>query len=312
MKRISAEEYGRLFFSSHETGSISAELYLTESDDLVLPHRDPAAHKYSFGRALIIAGSKGFSGAAVLAANACERSGAGVTTLMVPESIYTIAASKCDGTVVAPMPADGDGCFSSDHIDEVLRSLEKADACALGPGIRTGTGAEKLVANVIENSRCPVVLDADAITICGRYPELIDACESPVILTPHEGEFVRIGGDLSRVRLYGAEKFVEEHPGTILILKGCGTVVAAGEKLYVNPSGNPGMAKGGSGDVLCGILCALLAQGFDPVFSTRFAAYLHGAAGDSARDEKGEYSVIPSDIIDNVPGVLKTLIHTDK
>lgn len=182
-----------------------------------------------------------------------------------------------------------------------MNALEKADACVIGPGIRTGSDAEKIVAEVVNNSPCPVIIDADALTVCGRDSHLLDACKSKIILTPHEGEFTRIGGDLSRGRLAGAEEYVKKHKNAVLVLKGFGSIVADGENLYVNPTGNPGMAKGGSGDVLCGMMCALIAQKYDPVFSAKCAVYLHGLAGDMACAEKGEYSIIPSDIIDKIP-----------
>lgn len=306
MKCITSEQYKNAFFSPHET-EVSSKIILSDPDDFALPKRAPNAHKYTFGRALVIGGSTGYSGAPVLAALACERSGAGVTTLFVPESIYSIAAVKCDGAVVAPAAADCRGCFSAEGIKDILTVLEKADACLIGPGIRTDDNPSAVVREVVKNSPCPVIIDADAITVVGKYPEILESARVPVILTPHEGEFARISGDLQEGRLAAAEKFSKNHENTVLILKGCGTVIADGKVLYVNPTGNPGMAKGGSGDVLAGVLCALAAQGFDPVTAAKYAAYIHGLAGDIACREAGEYSVTPSDIIANIPDAIKSI-----
>ena len=301
MRTIAQDEYCRAFYDQPVMTDERFSLSLSEAADFHLPRRKPVSHKYSYGRALIIAGSTGFSGAPALAANACERSGAGLTQLVVPEPIYSIAASRCDGAVVTPLPAAGEGSFSEKAVHAILPLLKRADACVIGPGLGLGTGSERVVRAIVQAAKCPLILDADALTICGRSPEIIASCSAPLILTPHEGEFRRLGGDLSAGRLSGALAFSKQHGNTILILKGYGTLIAFGNEIAVNPTGSPAMAKGGSGDVLCGILCALLAQGFDPLFSSRCAVYLHGLSGDLARDTRGEYSVTPSDLIHYLP-----------
>ena len=310
MKRLSRAEYEQLF---SDFGSQSAEPYaplFPSASDFRLPQRKPVSHKYSYGRALIIAGSVGFSGAPVLAANACERSGAGLTHLVVPDAIYPIAASRCDGAVVTPLQSAEGGSLSMHALDRLLPLLERASACVIGPGLGLGDDSETIVAEVIRSAKCPLVLDADALTICGRTPGLLSSCPSPLILTPHEGEFRRLGGDLSGGRLAGALSFCAAHGEVILILKGHGTLVCRGGEVSVNPTGSPAMAKGGSGDVLCGILCALLAQGFDPLFSSRCAVFLHGLAGDLARDALGEYCVTPSDLVRFLPGAFRQLTES--
>ncbi len=280
---------------------------LAERSDYALPGRKNVSHKYSYGRALILAGSTGFSGAPVLAANACERSGAGLTHLAVPESIYSIAASRVDGAVVTPLPADETGAMSAKALDRILPLLRRADACVIGPGLGTGKEAGEVVLNVIRSAECPLVLDADALTVCGRNMKLLEEARVPLILTPHEGEFKRIGGDLTAGRLSAVRKFCARFPDVILVLKGYGTLVARGESIAVNPTGGPAMAKGGSGDVLCGILCALLAQGFEPLFSARCGVFLHGLSGDLACRDLGEYSVTPSDLIGHLPEAFTAL-----
>ena len=309
MKRLSRAEYEQLFSDFGSQVGDTYSLLFPSAADFRLPQRKPVSHKYSYGRALIIAGSVGFSGAPVLAANACERSGAGLTHLVVPDAIYPIAASRCDGAVVTPLQSTSGGSLSTHALDRLLPLLERASACVIGPGLGLFDDSEKIVAEIMHAAKCPLVLDADALTICGRTPELLSSCGAPLILTPHEGEFRRLGGDLSGGRLAGALSFCAKHE-VILILKGYGTLVCRGDEVSVNPTGSPAMAKGGSGDVLCGILCALLAQGFDPLFSSRCAVFLHGLAGDLARDALGEYCVTPSDLIRFLPGAFRQLTHS--
>ena len=304
MKELSLAQFTEEYFDLSPVPKGGVSLYETEASDCSLPKRKPVSHKYGYGRALIIAGSTGFSGAPVLAANACERSGAGLTQLMVPESIYTAAAIRSDGAVVTPLPATGQGSISASALQQILEQLNRANACVIGPGIRTGADSKALVEAILREAVCPLVLDADALTVCAGEPELLTTCRAPLILTPHEGEFKRLGGDLTGGRLAGVLRFIEEHPNVILILKGFGTLICRGGEITVNPTGGPAMAKGGSGDVLCGILCALLAQGFDPWFAARCAVYLHGLAGDLAAGEFGEYSVTPSDLIRLLPKAL--------
>ena len=300
MKRLRVEEYLALFPDSRMNPDDHSEVFLPEKEDLALPRRDRNTHKYSYGRALVVAGSVGFSGAPVLAANACEKSGAGLTILMVPQDIYPIAAARCDGAVVTPLPSVA-GCAAPEAMEIILPALKRANACVVGPGFGTGDGSSEILSGILKEAECPLILDADAITILGKRPELFSLCRSRLILTPHEGEFRRIGGKTDQGRLNGALSFTEEHPGVILLLKGYGTLICDGKTVSVNPTGNAAMAKGGSGDVLCGILCALLAQGFEPFSAAQRAAWLHGRAGDLACEETGEYSLSPSDLIRYLP-----------
>ena len=307
MKKISTEEYEERYQDPGISGQDDLVLCQIEAEDCRLPRRAPRTHKYSYGRALIIGGSVGFSGAPALAANACERSGAGLTHLMVPKSIYTIAAARCDGAVVTPVNGTEDGATGTEAMEQIRPYLKTANACAVGPGLGRGEEAQKLVPEIIRAAECPLILDADSLTICGTDRSLLADCRVPVILTPHEGEFKRLGGCLLSGRLAGAAAFTAEYGNVILVLKGSGTLVCAGDEVTVNPTGSAAMAKGGTGDVLCGILCALLAQGFDPLFSARTAVYLHGLAGDLACRELGEYSVTPSDLIRFLPEAFKTV-----
>ena len=307
MKRLSLEEYSKKYLDNNDEGIAGPSLHEAELSDYTLPRRSPLSHKYSYGRALVIAGAKGYSGAPVLAANACERSGAGLTHLMTPESIYPIAAARCDGAVVTPLPATRQGSISKSALPQILKELARANACAVGPGLAAGPDSAELVRGILREARCPLVLDADALSVLAGDLTSLDTARAPLIITPHAGEFKRLGGDLAEGRLSGALSFTRRHTKVILILKGYGTLICRGEEALVNPNGGPGMAKGGTGDVLCGILCALLAQGFEPWFAARCAVWLHGRAGDLAVEELGEYSLAPSDLIRMLPGAFRAL-----
>ena len=300
MKTLTATQYKGKY---QDQADVSPDICLHEitPEDCRLPQRARVSHKYSYGRALIVAGARGYSGAPVLAANACERGGAGLTQLMVPESIYSIAAARCDGAVVQPLRAADDGGFAASAADALEGALPKANALAIGPGLGAGAEAKALARDVLCSAHCPTVADADALRVFADDPGLLDSFPAPLILTPHEGEFQRLGGDLSRGRLAGALRFMKEHPRVILILKGSGTLVCREKEIAVNPTGGPAMAKGGSGDVLTGMLCALLAQGFEAWFAACAAVYLHGFAGDLVAKELGEYCLAPSDLIEHLP-----------
>ena len=300
MKELTLKEYAARFGDeSRPAGPFS--LSLAEAEDCAFPRRAAQSHKYTYGRAVLVAGCRGYSGAPALAANACERSGAGLTHLIVPESIYFIAAARCDGAVVTPASSDAGGGFGPEAAGEVSETIRKADACCVGPGLGTGGGAAALVEAALRDCRHALVLDADALNLCAVRPGLLDSRRAETILTPHEGEFRRLGGEPGSGRLAGALAFTAAHENVILILKGHGTLICRGREAVVNPTGTPAMAKGGSGDVLSGILTALLAQGFEPWPAARAAVYLHGLAGEIACERYGEYGVTPSDLIAALP-----------
>ena len=311
MKKLTGREYGELFSETVGDSLQSYPVNLSEATDFVLPKRKLRNHKYSFGRALIIGGSSEYSGAPILAANACERSGAGLTRLMVPQSIHSIAAIKVDGTVVTPLRATDSGKIDESAIPTVLEHLKRADACVIGPGLGLDDAVCTVVESVIFEAECPLVIDADALTICGKNMDLLESRRFPTILTPHAGEFRRIGGSLSKGRLDAAVAFTRQYPKMVLILKGYGTLIGYRGEITVNPTGSPAMAKGGSGDVLSGVLCGLLAQGLSPVDAAKCAVYLHGLAGDMAKERFGEYSVTPGDLIRALPMALKSVTEGD-
>lgn len=279
-------------------------LELSHTDVLsLLTDRDPFAHKGDFGKILLLCGSRGFTGAAYLAAMGALRSGAGLVYLGVPESIYAIEAVKLNEPVVFPLPDQG-GMLSSDAIPEILERLSKMDAVLIGPGLGQSEGTFRVVKAVLENAVCPVVLDADGINVLSAHRDILRGRTYPTILTPHDGEFLRIGGCLKEKRTASAEIFARD-TGCILLLKGHETVITDGKTSYINHTGNPGMAVGGSGDLLAGIIVSLLGQGIEPLKAAACGAWLHGAAGDICAGELGQYGMLPTDMLGVLPRLLK-------
>ncbi len=280
--------------------------YVTE--DMVfswLPEGNLESHKGDFGKILMLCGSRGYTGAAALAARSALRTGAGLVYLGVPESVYPILAAKLDEPVVFPLPANGNGRFSRIGVGEILDRLPDRDAVLVGPGMGRCYDTEAVVDAVLENAQCPIILDADGINVLEGHIDRLDRAAVPVVLTPHEGEFRRLGGDLSRGRLAGA-KALAEKTGAVVVLKGYRTITASPDgQVYINSSGNPGMATGGSGDVLSGILACLLGQGMEPAKAAAAAVYLHGKAGDAAAERLGRRSMLPSDMIDALSAILR-------
>ena len=268
----------------------------------ILPDRAVDAHKGDFGKILLLCGSKGYTGAAYLAAQASLRSGAGLVFLGVPESIYQIEAVKLNEAIVFSLP-DEDGKLSSTAIVEILDRLPKMDAVLIGPGLGQSDGTFQVVKAVLEQAACPVVLDADGINLIAAHKDIVRGRTAPTILTPHAGEFARMGGD-SRQWAVAAEAMARDL-GCILLLKGHRTVITDGTTSYINMTGNPGMAVGGSGDVLAGIITALLGQGITPLEAAACGAWIHGAAGDICSAEIGQYGMLPTDMLNALPRLLK-------
>ena len=269
----------------------------------ILPDRDPDGHKGTFGKILLICGSRGYTGAAALAAMGALRSGAGLVYLAVPESIYTIEATKLTEPVILPM-ADRGGMLSADADQTLLPLIAKMDAILIGPGIGIGEGTRSILQIVLREAKCPVVVDADGITLLAAHKDILRGRSCPVIVTPHDGEFIRMAGSLDPDRVTAAMSLAREE-GITVLLKGRGTLVTDGITCYRNPTGNPGMAVGGSGDLLAGILTAFLGQRIEPLEAAACAAWVHGAAGDLCAQELGQYAMLPSDMLTKLPRLLK-------
>ena len=272
----------------------------------LLPKRPRNAHKGDFGRVLILAGSVGYTGAPALAANAALRTGAGLIFVGVPAPVYSIVAMKLDEPMVFPLPAE-DGCLSTDAIPEILRRVDSADAVLIGPGLGRGEAILPIVRAVLQQAICPVILDADGINCLQGHINVLEEATCPVILTPHDGEFARLGYDASGSARFSATASLARETGATVLRKGHRTLVIGADQAFLNTTGNPGMATGGSGDVLSGMLLALLGQGIAPTEAAAAAAWLHGAVGDDCARTIGEYGMTPGDMIAGIPALLKGL-----
>ena len=269
-------------------------------DTFCLPRRRREAHKGDFGRVYIMAGSVGYTGAAVFAANAAVRTGSGLVYLGVPREVWTVAAVKCDEAMPHPLPEDA---------HEILSRMSACDGVLIGPGLGREERTGELVRTLVSQLDVPLVLDADGLNAVADYGQLLDGRTAPTILTPHEGEFARLTGAQLPIkdRVRAAADFAAAHR-CVLVLKGHRTVTAAPDgRVWVNTSGNPGMAKGGSGDVLAGMILSLLGQGFSPAESAAMAVWLHGRAGDLCAQELGEYAMRPTDLLGCLPKALMEL-----
>lgn len=311
----------------------------------LIPLRPKYSHKGDYGHALIIAGSKGKTGAALMAAKACLKSGAGLVTLAVPESLMDVFQCRVTEEMTLPLPDDGKGMFSSKAIDEILNfAAQKIDVIAIGPGMGVSSDTGIIMKELIQKSTVPMVIDADGINSISRATGnrqgatgLLKRAKSPIVITPHPGEMVRLlsqkseenptipnegelfnkGGrgeiinliqEIERDRISIAMNFSRE-TGTYLVLKGVPTIVAEPDgNAFINTTGNPGMATAGSGDVLTGIIASLLGQDLSPITASMLGVYIHGLAGDIAANVRGEHSLIASDLLDFLPDVFFKLL----
>lgn len=267
------------------------------------PVRPADAHKGTFGRVLVIGGSRGMSGAPSLAGLGALRGGAGLVYVAVPSEILPIVAAIEPSYLTIPLATDEEhGCLSSDGLNGLRTACEGKDAIALGPGLGTSRGVAEIVKTLFAELLQPMVVDADALNVLaasGGGGRPAPNAAGSRILTPHPGEFARlIGSDIGTVQSQRAKlaaEFAAAH-GVILLLKGTGTIITDGDRVAINRTGNPGMATGGSGDVLTGLIAALLAQGMPAFEAAQFGAHLHGLAGDLAAAELSQPGLIASDL----------------
>ena len=263
--------------------------------------RDPEGHKGTYGRLLMVCGSIGMAGACIMAARAALRSGVGLLDIAVPHALYPILATAIPEAVFT--------LYDTDETMEIRleAALRKADACLIGCGLGTAAYAARLVDAVLRIADCPLVLDADALNLTAATPEKLLYPTQPVVVTPHPGEMSRLTGkSMEEIRMdrIGTAKAFAAKYRTVTVLKGAGTVIASPKgEIGVNTTGNPGMAKGGSGDVLAGMIGALLAQKTDPYMAARAAVCLHGAAGDRCAERLSEHAMLPTDLIEALPSV---------
>ena len=281
--------------------------YLTRN----LPARPDDAHKGTMGTLCSITGSYGFSGAAVLSAKAALRSGVGLHYQVIPEPVYPVFASSVYESVCVPVRGNSLGTVAPTDTDAILNTLSRATAVLIGCGMGNTSATAEVLRTVVKNSEVPVVIDADGINALSQHMNILNEQNAPLILTPHIKEFSRLSGldvpDIIEHQSEVAEEFSLAHPDTVLVLKSHRTVIAENGVLYRNTAGNSGMAKGGSGDVLAGIIASLAAQGAAPFDAAIMGVHIHALAGDLAAEKHGKTSMLPSDIIDNLGEVFKRI-----
>ena len=280
-----------------------------------LPRRTRDSHKGDFGRVLLIGGSRGMAGAMGLAGMAALRGGAGLVTLAVPEPCLETVAGYEPSYMTVPLPNDAQGRILSGARGELAKRLDRADVVACGPGLGRSEGLVELCGWLYETVRQPAVFDADGLNALAARPDDLLQPGGPRVLTPHAGEFSRLLGlplpsPLSEGKVDSAtrQRYVADFAlkwQCVLVLKGHHTIISDGRELFENTTGNPGMATGGSGDVLTGLITALMGQGMTPLNAARLGVCVHGRAGDLAADKYGEVSLIARDLVEFLPAALK-------
>jgi len=277
----------------------------------LLYRRKPHVYKNTFGHCLILAGSKRMLGAAALTGLAAMRSGAGLVTLGVPEGLNSTVQKKIANVIMTwPLPQTTDQTISLFAFNEIKKQYTNYAAIAIGPGLSFQANTKKFILKIISTSTQPLVIDADGINALKNNLHILKKTETPKILTPHPGEMARMLEEsksmVEKNRKKIASEFARKYHCTLLI-KGNQTVVAAQDgKVYVNKTGNPGMATAGSGDVLTGMITAFLGQGLNSFAACKYAVFLHGKAGDLAAQQKTRLALMASDIIDHIPSALKS------
>ena len=273
--------------------------------------RPEDSHKGTFGHVLAVCGSYGMAGAATLSVRGALRSGAGLVTAAIPRSIYPMVTVAQPEAVCLPLPDDDEGQRQPEARERLYPALAKATALLVGCGLGQGEEATALVLDLLERATCPMVLDADGINAVCAHIDKLKAHEAPLILTPHPGEMARLChttvAEVESDRIGTARRFAADN-GVWVVLKGHRTIIASPDRaLLVNPTGNPGMATGGSGDVLAGMIASFAAQGMAPRAAAMCAVYLHGRAGDHAAERLGQHAMLPSDLLDDLGPLLHTI-----
>ena len=268
-------------------------------------NRPDDSNKGTLGSLLCICGSYGMAGAAIMAGKAALRCGIGLLKIAVPKSIYPVCATNILESVYYPLEETSNGVISSKNTDFLLEMCEKSSAVVIGCGLSVCDDTKNLVQSVITNCEKPLVIDADALNCICNKPEILKNLKAPAIITPHPGEMARllhstpktVNSNRENTAIDFAKKF-----GVVTVLKGAGTIIASPDgEVYINHTGNSGMATGGSGDVLSGIIGSLLAQGASPINAAAAGVFLHGTIGDLAAEKLGKISMLPTDMIDMSP-----------
>jgi NAD(P)H-hydrate epimerase len=278
----------------------------------ILGPRPRDSNKGRYGHVLVIAGSRGMAGAAALCGAAALRSGAGLVRVASPEEVQPTVASYEPCYMTYPLPGDRDGRISFEAaLPTLKRLLEPATVVAVGPGLGQSDDTRRLLRFLITETSKTLVIDADGLNALVGQTELLATLTRPAVLTPHPGEFARLSGlpieTIQSDRVARAAAMAGLAEPLVVVLKGAGSIVTDGTRYYVNTTGNPGMATAGSGDVLTGVIAALLAQKLPAFEAAQLGVFIHGVAGDIARDQSGETGMIAGDIVDSLPDAF---VHT--
>jgi NAD(P)H-hydrate epimerase len=271
-----------------------------------LPPRPRDSHKGRFGHVLVVAGSRGMAGAAGLCGVSALRAGAGLVRVACPAEVQPTVASFEPSYMTYPLPCDDSGLIRLESAQSILEQLiAHADVVAVGPGLGQSDDLRRLIRYLITGTHKPLVIDADGLNALAGQTELLSGLNRPVILTPHPGEFARLTKSktvpVEQERTERTAELAALAEPLVVVLKGPGTVVSDGRRFYVNTTGNPGMATAGAGDVLTGVIAALLAQKLPAFEAAQLGVFIHGLAGDVARDQNGEIGLIAGDIVDAIP-----------
>jgi NAD(P)H-hydrate epimerase len=273
-----------------------------------LAPRKPDSHKGDFGLALVVGGSRGMTGAVTMAGLSALRGGAGLVRLAVPDVCLDVVAGFEPSYMSVALPSDRAGRIAISAREKILAQSQTATVVAYGPGTGRSLGLGVLVAWLYQHLAKPMIIDADGLTALAARPEVLVKPGGPRILTPHPGEFARlIGMKLDGEQRNRAAVELAARCGIVVVLKGHRTWITDGRRRAVNTTGNPGMATGGSGDVLTGLIAALACQGLAPYEAARLGVYLHGLSGDLAAEELGQVSMIASDLVRYLPQALQTI-----
>ena len=278
--------------------------------------RHSDAHKGNAGHLLVIAGSTGKTGAAAMTAMSAMRTGAGLVSLGIPESLNPVLESLCIEAMTCPLPENHEGVLDESSFDMIIKLLAGKKCLAIGPGLGTGIKTKNLVCRIIRECMIPIVIDADALNSLAGNTQILQNLKVPVILTPHPGEMARLIGKttdyIRKDRINCARDFALKF-NVHLILKGARTVIAHPDgRVFINPTGNPGMASGGMGDVLTGIIASLIAQGCSPESATHVGVYLHGAAADALAKKIGPFGFLATEVMNAIPEQIGKHLHIGK
>lgn len=293
----------------------SEDLKMKIDEDYVtklIPKRQQDGNKSSFGRAFIVTGSKGMTGSGCLAAESALRTGAGLVYLGVPSSLTDIYEVNLKESITISLKDTGFGTLDCESKNDILNIIDKCDVTALGPGLSSDKNISEIVFEVIKKAKIPLILDADALNVISEDVNILRLLKVPAILTPHPGEMARLLNvtveKIQADRIKTAKEFACKYK-VIVVLKGYETIVALPDgNEYINPTGNSGMATAGTGDVLTGVITGLVAQGATCEEAAVAGVYIHGLAGDLAKEDKGEYGMIAGDVVEKIPYAIKSIV----